>query len=292
MTRMNAMVSVAGVVGVVAGGLAGSAMGQSERVFGVTQNGSLISWNSNAPGAILSGVAISGLQLNEQIRGIDFRPATGQLYALGSFSNLYTLNTVTGAATAVGTGPFSPGLNGSAFGFDFNPTIDRIRVVSDANQNLVLNPITGALQLNATPLNYASGDPNFGADPNVVGSAYDNNFAGATTSQLYGIDTALDVLVRQGNNTGVLTTVGSLGGDITNLVGFDISGATNIAYAASQEASGSISTFWRVNLSTGAATAVGQIGGGTLVTAMAVVPSPGSVALLAMSGVFAARRRR
>lgn len=272
--------------------LAGSAFGQSERVFGVTQNGTLISWNSNAPGAILSGSAISGLQQNEQIRGIDFRPATGQLFAIGSFSNLYTLNTMTGAATAVGSGPFSPGLNGSAFGFDFNPTIDRIRVVSDANQNLVLNPITGALQLNATPLNYASGDPNFGADPNVVGSAYDNNVAGATTSQLYGIDTALDILVRQGNNTGVLNTVGALGADITNLVGFDISGGTNIAYAASQEASGGISTFWRVNLSTGAATAVGQIGGGTLVTAMAVVPSPGTLGLLAMGGVVALRRRR
>lgn len=270
----------------------GTAMGQSERVFGMTSNGTLVSWNSDAPGVILTGVAVSGLQPNEQIRSIDFRPATGQLFALGSFSNLYTLNTTTGIASPVAAGPFTPGLNGSAFGFDFNPTIDRIRVVSDANQNLVLNPITGAVQLSATPLNYAAGDPNFGVDPNVVGSAYDNNFVGATTSQLYGIDTALDILVRQGNNTGILNTVGPLGGDITNLVGFDISGATNIAYAASQEASGSISMFWRINLMTGAATPVGQIGGGTIITAMAVVPAPGSVTLLGVAGLVAIRRRR
>ena len=44
-------------------------------------------------------------------------------------------------------------------------------------------------------LAYAAGDPNAGANPNVVGSAYTNNFAGATTTTLYGIDSDLDILV-------------------------------------------------------------------------------------------------
>src|SRR5436309_896480 len=62
----------------------------------------------------------------------------------------------------------------------------------------------------------------------------------ATTTTLFGIDSNLDVLVRQGSvdgtpvspNTGQLFTVGPLGVNTTNLVGFDISGTTGTAYAA------------------------------------------------------------
>ena len=163
----------------------------------------LLSWDSAAPGSILSGSFVAGLQSNETIVGIDFRPATGELYALGTSSRLYTLNTANGNATAVGA-PFAPPLNGFNFGFDFNPTIDRIRVVAETNKNTVLNPITGAVQLSATDLAFGPADPNFGVDPNVVSSAYSNNFVGAATTQLYGIDTALDILVTQANNAGTL----------------------------------------------------------------------------------------
>ena len=84
---------------------------------------------------------ITGLQAGEQLRGIDFRPATGVLYGLGSTSRLYTINLLTGAATQVGA-PFP--LSGAAFGFGFDPVADRIRVVSDSEQNLRINPDTGA----------------------------------------------------------------------------------------------------------------------------------------------------
>ena len=88
---------------------------------------------------------ITGLQMSETILGIDMRPLTGQLYALGSGSRLYTINMASGAATAVGTGPFDTVLKGTSFGFDFNPTVDRIRIVSDMGQNLRVNPITGVI---------------------------------------------------------------------------------------------------------------------------------------------------
>lgn len=259
-------------------------------VYGVTSNQTLVTWDSSAPNAILTGVAINGLGSGETIRGIDFRPVNGALYALGSFNNLYTMNTSTGAVSIVGAGSFTPTLNGSAFGFDFNPAIDRIRVVSDANQNLVLHPDFGNAT-GVTSLFYKTGDANFGVDPNVVGSAYDNNFAGTPTTQLYGIDTGLDILVKQANSAGELTTVGALGADITNLVGFDIS-ANGYAYAASQDVGQSISMFWRINLMTGEATAVGQIGGGTLITSMAVLPAPSSLALCGFAALATGRRRR
>lgn len=267
-----------------------SAGASAEVVYGVTQQQRLVSWNSNAPGAILTGVSISGLQVNEDILGIDLRPATGELFALGSFNRLYRVNPMNGQATQIG-GVFSTPLNGSNFGFDFNPVIDRIRVVSNANNNYVLNPSTGGITV-ATSLFFGAGDANNGMDPNVVHSAYTNAFAGATSTQLYGLDTGLDVLVTQANSAGTLGTVGSLGADLTELGGFDISGATGIAYATVRDNVQVRSTFWTINLQTGAASMVGEIGGGEIITAMTVVPSPGALgAALGLTALVARRRR-
>src|SRR5690606_26506795 len=108
----------------------------------------------------------------------DMRPATSQMYALGSSNRIYAVNLSNGAFTAVG-GPFTPALDGDFFGFDFNPTVDRIRVVSDKGQNLRLNPNDGmvaAVDGMLTPASVAA-----------VSSAYTNNFAGATTTALYNL---------------------------------------------------------------------------------------------------------
>lgn len=282
--KKNTLWSV-GAITMVAG------IAQAELVYGVTNSNNLITWDSGDSTDLLGGVAISGLMQNEQVRGIDFRPATGQLYAVGSFNNLYVINTDSGEATRVGAGPFAPGASGSSFGFDFNPTIDRIRYVSDANQNLVLNPNDGT-STQVTSLFYDASDVNAGMDPNVVGSAYTNSFMGATSTQLYGIDSALDVLVTQANSAGTLMTVGSLGVDVNDSLSFDISGATGIAYATVQSTDLSRSTFWMIDLSTGEATMLGEIGGGAIVSSMAVTPAPGAFALLGLGGLAASRRRR
>ncbi len=292
-----AVVATVGTVGV-----AGPAA-QAELIYGVTQSSqTLVTFDSANPNSLLSGLAISGLATNERITGIDFRPRTGELFAVGNFSNLYTINTTTGAASRVGTGfaGNAATLNGSQFGFDFNPTIDRIRNVADTNQNLVLNPLTGTSAA-FTNLFFATGDVNFGADPNVVHSAYNNNFDGATTSQLFGIDSARDILVRQANNTGVLNTVGSIGTDITSVGGFDISGLTGIAYLA-VEGTGSnagFTMFWSIDLATGLGTAINgsagnnRVGGGETLSALTVaIPEPASItALVAAAGMTLLRRR-
>jgi hypothetical protein len=159
----------------------------------------------------------------------------------------------------------------------------------------VLNPITGALQLNATPLAYGAADPNFGVDPNVVDSAYDRNVPNTPATQLYGIDTGLNILVTQANNAGTLGTVGPLGLDVVGAGGFDISGATGIAYAALQPANSSQSSLYSINLATGAATNLGVIDGGLVITAMsvAVIPEPTTavMALACVIGLVGCRRR-
>src|SRR5215207_1226392 len=124
-------------------------------VFALTTTNALLRFDSGAPGTILSTVAISGLQAGENLLGIDIRPASGQLYGLGSTSRLYTIDLTSGVATQVGAGPFAASLIGSNFGVDFNPVPDRIRVVSDADQNLRLNPNDGMLTMTDGALAYA-----------------------------------------------------------------------------------------------------------------------------------------
>jgi hypothetical protein len=234
-----------------------------------------VRFSSTSPGTIADQQVISGLQAAEAIVGIDFRPATGQLYGLGSTSRLYTIDTQTGAASLVGTQPFSPTLSGAAFGFDFNPVPDRIRVASDADQNIRLNPNTGALSGSDTPLAYAGADANVGQNPNVAAAAYTNNISGTTTTTLYVIDTNLDILARQGGaggtpspNTGQLFTIGALGADVVDMLGFDITpqGTAYVAYSGA----GGGSTFGTIDLATGQITAVGPIGGGAAIRGLAL----------------------
>jgi hypothetical protein len=277
---------------------AGAPMASAELVTGLTVTNTLVTFDSATPGAVSAPVAITGLSAGEFLVAIDRRPATGQLYGLGSASHLYVINTVTGSATQVGSsGAFT--LNGTAFGFDFNPTVDRIRVTSTTTQNLRLNPNDGTLAATDSALAYATGDANFGATPRIVGSAYTNNFSAATTTTLYDIDSNLDILATQiPPNNGVLNTVGALGFNTSDLVGFDISGLTGTAFASLTAPGAPSSSLFTVNLATGAGTLVGTIGASGALLDIAVttaVPEP-SITISTSLGLavlaFALRRRR
>jgi hypothetical protein len=279
----------------------GATPARAEAILGITTTNVLVSFDSATPG-VVSGVSVTGLQAGESLLGIDIRPANGILYGLGSTSRLYTINTVTGAATQVGSaGSFT--LSGTEFGFDVNPVVDRIRVVSNVGQNLRLNPNDGTLTGTDTALNYAVGDPNAAATPRVVGSAYTNNFSGAGATTLFGIDSNLDILVNQNPpNAGVLNTVGALGFNTSDLVGFDISGLSGIAYASLTAPGGVSSQFFVINQATGAATLVGTIGGGVPLFDIAApvgaqtpaVPEPATLVLMSagLAGVLRRRRAR
>jgi hypothetical protein len=241
---------------------------------------------SLSPGVIQTNLAITGLLAGEVLLAMDFRPASGQLYGLGSSNRLYTLNPYSGAATAVGNpGAFT--LVGTDFGFDFNPQVDRIRVTSDAAQNLRLNPTDGSLAATDSALAYAEGDLNFGADPTLVASAYNNNFAGAGSTGLYGIDSGLDTLVLQSPpNNGTLNTLGALGVDINGPAGFDITEADKAAYAVFKRSAANFSEVYRINLSNGTATLVGAVNSVALIRDIAI-PEPRPVLEIHRAGTNA-----
>lgn len=247
-------------------------------IYGITAANSLISFSAAAPGTILSSLAITGLAQGETLAGIDFRPRNNQLYGVSSANRIYTINLTTGAATTVGAAAFTPALSGIAFGVDFNPVPDRIRLVSDAEQNLRLHPDTGAVAGTDTALSYATGDVNAGANPNLVGAAYTNNFNAPSSTTLYGIDSNLDILVRQGStggapdspNNGRLTTIGALGVNTGDQVGFDILAPNDAAFATLTAQGANSSSLYSINLNTGAATVIGAIGGNTFVRDIAI----------------------
>lgn len=228
----------------------------AETAYAVDSRSILVSFDTNVPGFVTSVNLIRGLQPGEGILGIDFRPANKKLYGLGSSNRLYVIDTATGAATAVGNGPFTPALEGSEFGFDFNPTVDRIRVVSNRGQNLRLHPDTGMVAATDARLNYSDGTV-----PNVVASAYTNSVAGATSTVLYNIDSKRLALVTQAPpNDGVLNVVGALVNfDTSELAGFDISPNTNQAFAVMRQAGSNKCMLHGIHLSTGDHFPIGSV---------------------------------
>lgn len=264
------------------------ANGAGELIYGIDQYNNLFSFSSAAPGSILSQHAISGLQPNEEIRGIDYW--NGTFYGLGSFSHLYTLDPNTGAGTQLG-GVFSPVLNGATFGVDND--LGGFRVVSGLNQYLLVDRGTAGVTVEPS-LSYAAGDPFFGVLPRVDAIAY-NPFTG----NWYAADTLQNTLARFNPATGLLSTIGALGIDAARYNGFDISPATGIMYMDTPAASSDPqANLYIVNPVTGAASLVGLIGSpgdDILVRGLTVVPEPSAIPLVALGVLgllFAHRRQR
>lgn len=250
-------------------------------VYGVTSNQYLISFDSESPDVVRTHLAITGISATQLISGLDVRPATGELYALGyntsnGESQLYTINPMTGAATSVAPAvTLASGMTN--IGFDFNPTVDRIRVVSSSGNNYRLHPTTGAIAATDMNLAFASGDVNTGATPSVGSGAYTNSYGGSNNTKLFVYDDILNVLALQNPpNNGVLNTIGTSGimqsmADMSSDLDifYNHTTHTNNAYLISNT-SNSFDNFYMLNTETGAATSIGLIGNGIAVRDIAV----------------------
>jgi hypothetical protein len=225
-------------------------------------NANLLRFNSATPGTAVT-VPIGGIQAGEVLVGIDYRPATGQLFALGinaaaDTGSVYRIDPQSGANAAAfvigaansiafttdGVTPVDfPDPATTGYGFDFNPTVDRIRVTTGTGLNFRVNQVTG------TPVDGNNGgavavtgtNPDGsinGGSTGVVGAAYTNNFSAplnTTATTLYTLDAAADRLfIQNPPNAGTQTSpVGiTLGGsplDFTAFANFDIGRGVNVA---------------------------------------------------------------
>jgi hypothetical protein len=244
-----------------------SSTGRPRTFYATDDQGRLLSFSADDPRELDSVRTLTGLPSGVNLRGIDFRPATGDLYGVGSDSVVYRVNPLT--AIAVAEGPaFTPGLRGRFFGWDFNPQVDRIRLTSDANQNQRLHPDDANVVGMDTDLN-----PN---DPSVVGSAYTNSSFTATrpaTTILYALDALDDAIYTQAPpNDGTLSQPKQLDINVRGESGFDIAGKDNVGYVATASDRRPGAELYRVDVATGDSVRLGKIGrAGHVITGLAAV---------------------
>jgi len=251
-------------------------------VIGLTAAGEIVRFLDNAPATVVTTTAITGVTAGEELVGLEFRPVTGQLYALGVETTagvtgtLYRIDPQGATATVIGTAggiALAGGAPGTTYGIDFNPTVDRLRVVSSTGGNYRINPNDGTLAATDTSITggataldgvaYTNGPPAMGATG--VTAEYGIN---ATTNSLHLFSNPNGGVV----GTAIPVTLNGAALDFTAVSGFDIPPTVTTAAANTAPAAGSAyaalnvggaSNLYRINLLTGVATFVGSIGAGT-----------------------------
>jgi hypothetical protein len=245
---------------------------------------SIVRFNTANPGtSITQPLSVASLVTGETLVGIDFRPATGQLFGLGidataDTGTLYRIDPQTGAiAIAVaGTGSAISfagvdfPMASAGYGFDFNPDVDRIRVTTGTGLNFRINPNTG-LPAAATPDGAINGSGVTGVSATAYTNAFGNDVAVTATTQ-YTLNAATDSLHIQSppnNGTQINPLPITLGGsplDFSDVNGFDIPAGIRVTTSASPVVSGrafatltvgGVDSIYRIDLTTGIAQNLG-----------------------------------
>ncbi|MBI5090122.1 MAG: DUF4394 domain-containing protein [Actinobacteria bacterium] len=244
----------------------------SGAMLALTSSDGLLRFDAATPGLTSPVLPITGLQPGEHIVGLDVRPATGEVIAvgiLGSAGRVYRIDPVTGAATPLSGGPFAIDLpSAGSWSVDINPVTDRVRLIHGGGLNLRLNPTTGELT---------------GVDVAVTGSkatavAYDRSITGADETTLYSIDNLTGQLNLLGGpdgepsaNSGATFPRGPLGlTPDTNEVGFDV--MPNGTAVAAMRVAG-FTGLYHIDLASGLASPLGTVGSGAMgIIDLAVLP--------------------
>lgn len=262
---------------------------RAETLLVLTQDHTLVSFDAATPGQIVSHVPLKGLITDEQVLGMDFRVARGQLFAVTSRNRLLRVDHLTGEVTPIIAGITLP--MGQAWGVDFNPTVDRIRVTNDQGHNLRLHPDTGA-QVDGNPkedgvqgdgtLRYTAQDPQGAVVPRIVAVGYTYNKENEKITTNYAIDAATAQLVLQGSlegaspavspNTGQLSSVGPLKIEPFDDASFDINDINNTAYLVTNRAGRDPARLYDVDLSTGQGRLIAPLGVAGKIRGLAIVP--------------------
>jgi len=166
----------------------------------IDEAGNMVRFSDKNPNAIET-VAIWGT--SARLVGIDVRPSDGQLYGIGADGSIYRIHSGDGKVTPMGR--MSIGNVGSIAMVDFNPVADRLRVVTADGRSLRVNVETGET-IEDGRLSYVTAK-NF----TVSAGGYTNSLKGATTTQLYQIDTGnLALLLQDPPNAGTLNQVNAI----------------------------------------------------------------------------------
>ena len=171
-------------------------------VLAVTaDNACLVRFSLSDPSTVL---AVGSLDVAGSVVGLDFRPASGELYALTDMGQLVLVDPMTAETTLV-TASIGE-LTGARYDIDFNPAANALRLISDARQNFRMG--SPALVENAQQ--QALVDGTFGYLQGVVATAYTNVNPGQEGTQMFVISADSRTFFQQNPNVGLLTRIGGL----------------------------------------------------------------------------------
>lgn len=248
-------------------------------VFAVDSNNNLVSFDTAAPGTLLTDLPITGLSPGEKIVDIDISSTTGEIYAIGLIDDgatrtgrLRKINPDTGALTFLGD--FSNTLPDiDLYGIDFEPgQQESLHVVNSEDDHFEFT-LAGA-----DTVEDDASDPN--QAERITALAFGENF-GTANSRGYAYNA----------ETQELTRFSSFSGDVDPIADINFGGFTVVPQSdevlfdimASTAGGSDIGWFgirldgksqlFRVDLETAALTGVGDIGDGSRTfTGMAVQP--------------------
>lgn len=280
-------------LGLVAALVLISATASAEEIYiaGGGNNETLYRLDSAMPGVTTGTIPITGLLATDWLQDIDFRPATGELYAITvdnfvfpPLLRLYRVALPSGAATATGSAvPLPQSGNVQFFGYyslELNPVTDEVQITGDFGDNFRLDPDTGAV--------VGIGAMNVSAQGGLYNTAFDRNDPTATATTLFAL--ALSQiqpanLVRLGGvdgtpspDSGTVTLVGPTGlaSGSHESIGFDVS-STGTAFLTIEDVNDGRSLY-SVDLVTGTATLIGAHDPTLFIQrGLAVAPAQGSV---------------
>jgi hypothetical protein len=279
-------------------------------MFALTASGTqLLRFRSTSPNTSTT-LDVTGVTAGDVLVGIDFRPATGQLFALGvndgaNTASLYRLDPLSGIAILVGSAggiAFIDGVGAavdlppttSGYGIDFNPLTDQLRVTTGTGVNFRVYPGGAPIDgdLGGSPGSHSGTNPDGPLTGLLVGStgvsgvAFTNNYPqsfGSPVVTAYTLDPdANGFYTFQSPNTGSLQyfmaiTLNGSALDFTAVGGFDISEARNRVVNSTKEefayaalTVAGAAHLYEISLDNGAAVDLGPIGGGTPLSGLAV----------------------
>lgn len=293
----NAVATFAGTIGdgtQPSQGMAVQNIPPGQPILALNADGTnLVRFSAATPGTTTT-VFITGVTPGETLVGLDFRPQTGQLLALGinaaaDTGTLYRMDPQAGQATAIGaTGQIAftdtmgvtvdlPDPAVSDYGFDMNPTVDRVRVTSRSGLNFRINPGTGAPVDGNGAAGTQTDSPIQGAgSTGVEAAAYTNSYAqpltgGVTT--LYTLDSVNNRLYIQNpaNNgtqtdprtltlgNGNLEIVGAASLDIPAQVSVGVNGERARGYGYALLNVGGVTGLYAIDLYSGSTQLLGNL---------------------------------
>ena len=254
-------------------------------------------------------VDVSGVRGSETLVAIDYRPATGQLIGLGidgsaETGTLYIVDPDGGAVEPIGgqssivlydaaATPAVVDLPADGWSIDVNSAVDKVRVVNANGINFRVDPTNGTIVDSNSTATSAQGDTSLtglsgtGNALGASGVAYTNAWGGAGATTLYILDSTGDKLCRfaADPNAGVASDCHNVVSG-TPAVAFDVPAGADIDFAGdvrvnagNEAATGLVwaalnrsgqARLYTIDVTSGVATEVAQIGTGVTVLSIAV----------------------